>query len=206
VNPEAMPSLNHAAHPQGGPVQSGTRRRIMVRAIHELVQFGIMFAYLWLMLGLFAIYKAVVLIEYPINYPAQSLAFVNALVLAKVMLVAEDLGLGTRFQSRRLIYSIVHKSFAFTMVLLGFYLIEHTAFAMWEGIPIPEAFPKFGGKGIEAIVAISLIMFVALVPFCAVKEIGRVIGNASLRALLLGPGSRRYRLEPEPSDPNYETR
>jgi len=200
-----MPSLDQAAGTQAAPDRRSRPRKIMARLVHEVRQFAVMFIYLWLMLALFAIYKSVVLIEYPINYPSQSLAFVNALVLAKVMLVAEDIGLGTRFQRRWLVYSIVHKSFVFTLVLLCFYMIEHTAFAMWAGIPIPDAFPKFGGKGAEAIVAISLVMFVALIPFCAVKEMGRVLGSGSLWTLLLGPGSRRYRLQVEPIDPSAKT-
>jgi hypothetical protein len=166
------------------------------RVLHQFKEFVGMFLYLWVLFALFAVYKSVVRIEYPLNYPSQSLAFANAFVLAKVMLVAEDFRFGSRFQERSLVYPIVHKALVFTLILLCFYLFEHIVFGMWEGLSFDESFPKFGGKGVEAIVAIGLIMFVVLIPFCAFREIGRVVGRNALRSLLFDRQVSVYRLEP----------
>jgi hypothetical protein len=182
--------------PSGGVLKKAARR-----GIHQFKEFAAMFLYLWVLFALFAIYKSIVRIEYPVNYPSQSLAFANAFVLAKVMLVAEDFHFGRRFQDRSLAYPIVHKAFVFTFILLCFYIVEHVAFGMWQGLSIGESFPRFGGKGFEPIAAIGLIMFVVLIPYCAFREIGRVVGRDALHSLLFNRQALSYRLEPLRSGP-----
>jgi len=181
--------------------RTGLLRKAARRTLHQLQEFAAMFLYLWVLFSLFAIYKSIVRIEYPLNYPSQSLAFANAFVLAKVMLVADDFRFGSRFQHRSLAYPIVHKAFVFTFILLCFYIIEHVVFGMWEGLSFNESFPRFGGKGFEPILAIALIMFVVLIPYCAFREIGRVVGRDALRSLLFDRQARAYRLEPVRSGP-----
>lgn len=171
-------------------------RKAARRALHQFKEFAAMFLYLWVLFSLFAIYKSIVRIEYPLNYPSQTVAFANAFVLAKVMLVAEDFHFGSRFQDRSLAYPIVYKAFVFTLILICFYIIEHVVFGMWNGLSVDESFPKFGSKGLEPIVAIALIMFVVLIPFCAFREIGRVVGQAALRSLLFNREALDYWLEP----------
>jgi hypothetical protein len=178
------------------PSVGAVLRKAARRAFHQFKEFAGMFFYLWVLFALFAIYKSIVLIEYPLNYPSQSLAFANAFVLAKVMLVAEDFHFGTRFHGRSLAYSIVYKAFIFTLILICFYVIEHLVFGVWHGLSVDESFPRFGGKGLEPIVAIALIMFVVLTPFCAFREIGRVVGRDALRSLLFNREALAYRLEP----------
>ena len=53
-----------------------------------------------------------------ISFSAQGFAFFNALVLAKVMLVAEDLDLGRWLQRRPLIYPILHESLLLTVLFI----------------------------------------------------------------------------------------
>src|SRR6185312_3527966 len=180
----------------GNQPSIGMLRKAARRMLHQFKEFLGMFLYLWLLFALFAIYKSVVRIEYPLNYPSQGLALFNAYVLARVMLVAEDLHLGSRFRDRSLAYPIVHKAFVLALILLCFYIIEPVVFGMWQGLSVAESFPRFGGKGFEAIVAIALIMFVVLIPFCAFREIGRVVGRDALRSLLFNRQALVYRLEP----------
>ena len=68
-----------------------------------------MFLYLWAMFALFALHEKIVLREVGASLPSQGFAFVNALVLAKVMLIAEDLNLGNWLQGRPLIFPILHE-------------------------------------------------------------------------------------------------
>ena len=87
-------------HAKGG-------HRVKERLVHEVRQFLFMFLYLYVLFGLFAIHEAVVLEQHHIAYAYYGFALVNALVLAKVMLVAEDLHLGRRFENRPLIYPVL---------------------------------------------------------------------------------------------------
>ena len=56
-------------------------------------------------LTLFALHESIVLAKHEIDYRGYGMALVNAWVLAKVMLVADDLNLGSRwFENRRCAY------------------------------------------------------------------------------------------------------
>ena len=60
------------------------------------------FAYLWVVLTLFALHESIVLAKHEIDYRGYGMAFLNAWVLAKVMLIADDLNLGSGwFENRR---------------------------------------------------------------------------------------------------------
>src|SRR4051812_14994568 len=112
---EGIPGVVEA----GGPNEH--KRNLRERAVHELREFLAMFLYLWVLFALFALHNMIILAEHHLNYQAQGFAIVNALLLAKVMLIAEDLHLGSRFKDKPLVYSILYKAFAFSVVLIGFH-------------------------------------------------------------------------------------
>ena len=64
------------------------------RAKDQIRNFTLIFVYLWVVFGLLAVHELIVLSQHQIDYRFHGLAVVNALVFAKVMLVAEDLHLG----------------------------------------------------------------------------------------------------------------
>ena len=69
------------------------RRSTRDRLVHEVVRFGLMFVYLWVVFGLFVLHERIIRGQMGLGFQAQGFALINALVLAKVMLVAEDLRL-----------------------------------------------------------------------------------------------------------------
>ena len=86
-----------------------------------------MFLYLWVLLGLFAIHESIVLAKHNIPYRPFGVALINAWILAKVMLIAEDLKLGEGwFGHRPPIYRILAKAVAFAIVfLLVHFVVKH---------------------------------------------------------------------------------
>jgi hypothetical protein len=67
---------------------------LKARALHEFARFATMFAYLWVMFFLFQLHQYVVLAQRHIPFEQYGVALLNALVLLKVMLVADDLRTG----------------------------------------------------------------------------------------------------------------
>ena len=64
---------------------TGSGKSLKQRAYHELKEFLVMTIYLWVVLGLFVLYKSVVLAQYHINDGVEyGFAILNALALAKV--------------------------------------------------------------------------------------------------------------------------
>jgi hypothetical protein len=147
------------------------------------------FFYLWVLLGLFSIHKSIVLNEPNLIYH-QGFAIINAFLLAKVMLTAEMFHVAENLDHKPLIYPIMFKSVIYSTILMSFYIIEETLVGMWHGKSATDSIPDVGGGSLEGILVVGLMMFVVLVPFFGLKEIGRAIGDDNLYELLLVRGSR----------------
>jgi hypothetical protein len=165
----------------------GEQRKVTFkeRIFHNFREFVAMFLYLWILFALFTYHEAIVLAKHQIDYKPFGLALVNAFVLAKVMLVAEELRVGTRFRKRAPVFPILHKSLLFAIIFICFNMAEEIVFGLWKGKTLAESIPKIGGGSPIGIVIASLIITVALIPFFAFRELSRVMGKGVLGALLL---------------------
>jgi hypothetical protein len=168
------------------------------RAAHQLREFLVMFSYLWALFALLVINQSVVLAQEAQDYEAHGFAILNALILAKVLLIGEDLQLGNRFRDKALIYSILYRCFIFTLFIIGFHILERVIVGVWSGRTIAQSFPTIGGGSVNGILSLGATLFVALIPFFAFREISRVIGRRELWSLLLSRGTRVYTLQSTP--------
>jgi len=153
-----------------------------------------MMLYLWAVLGLLNIHKTVVLRQQHIDYAWQGLAIINALILVKVMLVADDLNLGTRFKHKSLIYHTLYASFWFSVILVCFHIIEGGVLALVHGRPLSDSLSDFGAGNLRGVLAIGAIVFVVLIPFFLFREIARVVGEDELWGLVFRRGNRKFKL------------
>src|SRR6185503_18905579 len=94
----------------------GDRRSLKQRIVDEVVKFLIAAFYLWIMFGTLALHESVVSDKNYINYHFYGFA----LILGKVMLVAEDLHFADWFKDKPLIYPILCKAVAFSILFLIF--------------------------------------------------------------------------------------
>jgi len=164
-----------------------TKRTVKKKIFHNFKEVVPMFFYLWLLFALFTYHEAIVLARRDISYAPFGLAFVNAFVLAKVMLVAEELRVGTRFRKKAPVFPIFYKSFLFALIFICFNLAEEVVIGLWKGKTIAESIPRIGGGSPAGIVTAGLIMTIALIPFIAFRELSRVLGKGALAALFLKP-------------------
>jgi hypothetical protein len=168
------------------------------RAVHQLREFLAMFIYLWVLFALLVINQSVVLARESHDYQAHGFAIINALLLAKVLLIGEDLHLGDRFRDKPLLYSIFYKCFVFTLFFMAFHTTERVIVGVWSGKNIAQSFPDIGGGSLKGIFFLGATVFVALIPFFAFREISRAIGSSELWSLLLSRGTRVYTLQSRP--------
>ncbi len=186
---------------EGG--ENKRKRSLKQRAVHEVKQLAAMFVYLYVLFALFLIHESIVLAQHAISFSHYGFAFINALVLAKVMLVAEDLHLGSRFEDRPLVYPILFKSLVFAIVFICFHIVENVVVGVWGGKTIAESVPSIGGGGLKGVLSVGAIVSFGLIPYFAFKEVGRVIGENELRALILTrrpkAGALRSRVRPRES-------
>src|ERR1700730_7519718 len=159
--------------------------RLKTRAIDETRELFGIFIYLWVLLSLFSLHKALVLNDESLIYH-QGFALINALALAKVVLVAEFFHVGDNLKNRPLIYPIMFKSAVFAAILLCFHMIEEMLLGVLHGKPLFQSVPDIGGGKLQGILMVGIIMFVVLMPFFAFRELERAIGTEELRSLLFG--------------------
>jgi hypothetical protein len=153
------------------------------RAKGQIRDYVLMFLYLWIAFGLLAVHESIVLAQHQINYASHGIAVINALIFAKVMLVAEDLHLGHRLHDKPLVYAIVFKSILFAAALICFHIIEHVIIGMWQGLTIAESIAEVGANKLREIVSFGIIGTVLLAPFFILSEVSRVIGPENFWAL-----------------------
>ena len=163
---------------------------LKTRAVHEARQFFWIFVYLWLCFGLFAMYKSLILAEQEIDYTVYGVAFVKALVLGKVILIAEGLNVADKHKDKPLIYPTLYKSIVFFLILVVFSIVEHVVRGFFKHLTIAESLSELGAGSLPAILAGGLVMFVTLVPFFAFREIGRVLGENKLYHLFFVEGAK----------------
>ena len=168
---------------------------LKTRAVDETKKFLIMTLYLWVFFAVLSLHKTLVMEQEHLDYQAQGLAIVNALVLAKVMLLAEDFRLGSRFfKDHPLVYSVLFRSLVFAIVLIGFRILEDAAIDLLRGKPLADSLADFGAGNAKGVFSMGAIAFVALTPFFMVSEMARVLGSDGLRQLFFTRGRKKFTL------------
>jgi hypothetical protein len=163
------------------------KRTLRARVIHELSEFVVMFLYLLIPIGAIVVHRAITLKQMGFDYRFSGVAIVTALVLAKVMVVAEGLGLGGRWNDRPLIWPILVKSVLFAVLLILFYDLEGGVEGLVHGKRFIESIPPLGGGGALGVSVMTINLAIALIPFFAYRELSRAMGPGKLRALLFRP-------------------
>ena len=138
------------------------------------------------MFSLFVIYKSVILAEHHINFALHGFALINALALAKVMLVAQELHLADQFRDAPLIYPTLLKSFVFTIVLTFFKVAEEEAVGLLRGKSFHES-AVLGGGSWKGVLCLTALLFVVLIPFFGFTELRRVFGEERLVGVFFRP-------------------
>jgi hypothetical protein len=109
------------------------------------------------------------------------------------MVTAEIFHVADNLKHKPLIYPIVFKSVVFAAILVSFYLLEEILIGLWHGKTIAESIPNVGGGSFKGILVVGFMMFIVLMPFFALKELGRVVGENELYELFFVRRSKLVR-------------
>lgn len=158
------------------------------RIVREAKNLAVVLVYLWVFLTVFELHQAIVLSEHDIPYNYAEglvLAFVNAWILAKFVVVGEGLRIGHRWHSKPLWQSILLKSMVFGAILMGCHLAEESLSRMWQAKSFAAGFPVMNAKSITDDLTFALIMIIVLIPFFTAREFRRILGKDVLQTALL---------------------
>jgi hypothetical protein len=153
------------------------------KILHEMVEYWLNVLYLTLVFAAFTQYRRLLLAAHDITYTNYWVAVIQALILAKVIMIGDVFRLGRGLEQKPLIYPTLYKTVVFSFFVGIFTIIEHVIKGLWKGQGLTGGLVDFFGKGLHELLAGCLVIFVALIPFFAVKELERVLGEEKIRAL-----------------------
>lgn len=163
------------------------KQKVKEKAISEAKKFAVIVVYLWVLLSLLELHRFAVLREVhqtSVSGYRFGLAAINAFVLGKVILIAQDLHLAERFRKDRIVSSALFKSAVFALLLVCFNIFEEVIVGVIHGKSVAASVPQIGGGGLEGKVIVGVIGFVVLIPFFLFSETQQVVGKNELNTLI----------------------
>jgi len=167
-------------------VEPETKASLKERAIEELKAFWIIAIYLWFFLGAFTVYRRLIVAETGFAYLHYGVAIIEALVIAKVILIGRMFGFSRRFEDRPLIYPVLYKSILFGVLVVLFGVVDRVVEGLIHEEGVLGGVRRMAELGIDEFGARILILIVAFIPFFAFGEVGRVIGLTKLAEMFFG--------------------
>ena len=150
------------------------------RAFHEAKEGLIITLYLWAVFGLLVVHKSMILAEHHIDFAYHGFALINALALAKVMLLARRVDFITRLGNAPLIYPTLLKAAFYTVVLGCFKILEDALVGLYRHESFELSISDLGGGTWQGVLTLTLLVFAVLIPFVGFGELGRVLGEGEL--------------------------
>jgi hypothetical protein len=147
------------------------------KLLHEMKVFWVYVVYLTLVFGSFIWYRRLILADVGVTYTDYGVALIQAFIFAKVIMIGDAIHIGRGFENKPLIFPTLLKTAAFTLFVGLFVFIEHAIKGLIKGKGAMEGVMAFLGKGSYEVLAGSLVIFVAFIPFFALREVSRVLGG-----------------------------
>ncbi|MFO1429933.1 MAG: hypothetical protein U1F76_07325 [Candidatus Competibacteraceae bacterium] len=164
--------------------QRDSQSSLKNRLVAESKQFLIIFLYLSLCLGFMVNYKRAILADYDISYREYGYVIIEALILAKIILIGHLWRLEKRrFMDRPLIYTTIYSALLFSLLVIGFNVIEQVIEGWLHHKAAAETFQEMFAKGWHEMLARCLFVFIIFIPYFAFREVGELMGEGQLFAL-----------------------
>jgi hypothetical protein len=168
--------------------ESSKAAALKQKAVHELKQFVGISVYLAFFFCAVMTYRMLLLHEFQDSWLNYSFALINALVIAKVILIGEYAHLGKKYEASPLWLSSLYKALLFGLLVFGFHFVEEVIKKLLHGGNLAGVFHDMHA---DDMLAQSLVVFCTFIPFFAFRELRRVLGEETLQGLFLQSGANR---------------
>jgi len=153
---------------------------------HEFVELTIIFLYLAFFFCALATYSMLLLDKYNISFYNYGTALLNALIIAKVILIGEYAHLGKRHENKPLFFSAFYKAVYFSILVFAFHVVEELVKRLIHGEGLVGGFQHIR---YDDLATRTLVIFCAFLPLFAFRELRRVIGDDKFRQLFFKTGT-----------------
>jgi len=151
------------------------------KVIHEFTQFIRIFLYLAFFFCAVTTYRMLLLSDFRDSYINYAFSVINALVIAKVILIGEYTHLGKRLEDNPLLASSIYKAFLFGLLTFAFHIVEEAIKGVLHGEGAASAFLDIH---IKDLLARSIIVFCTFIPLFGFRELRRVLGEHKFNELV----------------------
>lgn len=169
------------------------KRKVKEKAATELKKYVAIALYLWVLFSLFEIHRFAVLREFHLGSVSGyriGFAAINALIIAKVILIGEAFHFGENLGPKSVFWFAVFKSVIFAGLTVSFEIVEEVITGLIHGKSIVASIPEMGGGGLEGVILAGIMAAVALFPFFLFVEMQQALGKEQLHVLLQQKRSR----------------
>ena len=136
--------------------------------------------------------RALMAREYGLQPASMAAATVGALLVAKVVLIADKLPIVNRFPEKPLIYNVVWKTVIYVVASLFLHYLEHLLPLWWRMGSFAAANEHMGREIVwPHFWAIQLWLVVLIFIYCALRELVRVIGRRRVQQVFFGTPATR---------------
>lgn len=146
----------------------------------EIRLFFIYAFYLNLLFFSFTIYERILLGLTDNSYVPFGFCIIQALIMAKVILIGDHIRLGHIFDSKPLAYTVAYKTIIFCILMFLFVIAEHCVMGLIDGKPITGILEEFFANHLNVALAKTFIMFLVFIFFFSVLETSRALGDHKL--------------------------
>jgi len=158
-------------------MESQMHANVKERVRNELRDFLIITLFFTVVLGVFNIYRQVVLGEAVVSYYRFGISLVEAMILAKIVLIGEAMNLKLVDGARRSIFEVaVVRSILFAVLVLLFTVLERVVDGLIHKKDWADIARHIVEHGLNESVARIIMMFAAFLPFFALWELRRRLG------------------------------
>jgi len=154
------------------------------KAKHELQEFLMISAYLAFLFCALATYTMVLLKKYDVSYLNYTFAIINALIIAKVILIGEMMHYGKGAEAKPLYQSVIYKSVAYCLLCFAFHIVEEFIKRVIHGDPFGTVWHNIH---LDDLISRTIIIFCVFMPLFAFRELRRVMGEERFYALFFKP-------------------
>jgi hypothetical protein len=164
------------------------KTQLKKKAAEEMQLLLVIFLYLFVFFGAFHAYRALILREVGINYFRYGYALLEALVIAKVILLGEAMGLSKKVTGGRLIFSALRLAVVYAVLVAIFEVLEHVIEGLVHGKTLVASLDQLLSLDINELLGKTIVIFIAFIPFFAFWEVGRALGGEKMAELIFRKG------------------
>ena len=166
--------------------ETAPKKTMKQKAAHEGKELLILTVYLGFFLCALTTYKTLLLKGYESTSLDYGFALLNALIIAKVILIGDFVKAVHKYETKALVLSVFYKAFLYGLFVFAFHLVEEVVKELIHRGEIGNAFREVK---LDQLAIRCLIIFCTFIPLFSFRELRRTIGEEEFHDLVMRPGA-----------------